>query len=465
MQWSLADLAAATRGEILAAETAPGVDGTLRLGRVSIDSRRVLPGDLFVPLVAERDGHAFLQDAVNAGAGAYLVEAGHTDAAARPRSVPAIGVADTAAALLDLGRAARSRLTGPVVGITGSVGKTSTKDMAAATVGAARRVVASEGSFNNELGVPLTLANAPEDSEVALVEMGARGPGHLVLLCDVARPTIGVVTSVAAAHTEMFGSLEAVAAAKAELVAALPASGRAILNADDPRVAAMARLSSAPVLRYSGGSGAPDLAADVVATGVVVDDDLRARFVLRSPWGSALVHLGVRGSHQVGNALAASAIALLCDVPVDAVAEALGSAALSPWRMQLERAPGGAAVLNDAYNANPTSMAASLRALATLPAARRVAVLGEMAELGPSSGAAHRAIAGLAESLGVAVVAVGTSAYGWPPVAGVEEAVAAVGTLGPHDAVLVKGSRVAGLERVAEALLSQAPIREAPHER
>jgi UDP-N-acetylmuramoyl-tripeptide--D-alanyl-D-alanine ligase len=420
-----------------------GDEGTVVDG-VAIDSRAIRGGELFVPIVAERDGHDFLPQAVAAGAAAVLTHA------AVPDGVTAIAVADTSAALLDVGRLARKGLGTMVVGVTGSVGKTSTKDLLAACLARRWRTAASERSFNNELGVPLTLANAPDGTQAVVVEMGARGRGHVALLCDVARPTIGIVTAVVHAHTEMFGSIEEVAVAKGELVEALPAAGTAVLNADDERVVAMAARTQARVLRYSA-AGAPG--ADVVAESLALDDDLRGRFTLRSPYGAADVVLGARGEHQVANALAAASAALSCGVAVDEVVSALGGAALSPWRMELHRTRAGAVVLNDAYNANPASMAAALRSLAAVPARRRLAVLGTMAELGERSDAEHQAIRGLADELGIEVLAFETAAYGPPTVDGVEGAVAALGGLGDGDAVLVKGSRVAGLERVAAALL------------
>ena len=411
---------------------------------VAIDSRQVVGGELFVPIVAERDGHDFIPAAVERGAALVLSQR------RVPEGVASIAVADTAAALLDVGRLARRQLGSLVVGITGSVGKTSTKDLAASALARAHRTAASERSFNNELGVPLTLANAPDGTEATVVEMGARGRGHVALLCDVARPTVGVVTAVVHAHTEMFGSIEEVAAAKAELVESLPSAGTAVLNADDPRVDAMAARTPASVLRYS---LRPDRGADLVADGLVLDEELRARFTLRSPWGSADVQLAVRGEHQAANALAAAGAALACGVPLPAVATGLGDAVLSPWRMDLQRTASGAIVLNDSYNANPASMAAALRSLAAIPARRRIAVLGLMAELGDRHEAEHAAVAALADDLGVDVVAYETDAYGLPTVSGLDGALATIGVLDDGDAVLVKGSRVAGLERLADALL------------
>lgn len=442
----------------------PGRDAT-GLSSVSIDSRALAPGALFVAIRADRDGHDWIAAAVAAGAGGVLADEAWARSPERdrfhPPAVPLIVVADTSQALLDLGRAARDRLAAAVVGITGSVGKTSTKDLTAAALGTALRTAASERSFNNELGVPLTLSNAPADTAAAVIEMGARGSGHIRELCRVARPQVGVVTAVVAAHTEAFGDLEAVAAAKAELVEALPAAGTAILNGDDPRVRAMAGRTSARVLTYSiGGAGVGR--ADLVAERIEVDTELRARFVARTPWGSQTVRLAVHGAHQVGNALAALAVAGTVGVPVTLAAEALAHTSISPWRMELGRTVAGAVLLNDAYNANPASMKAALEALATLPARRRVAVLGPMAELGARSAAEHAAVADLARRMGVEVLAVGTDAYGAPAVAGIDAAVATLGSLGPSDAVLVKASRVAGLERLAARLVSgEGPARAA----
>ena len=283
------------------------------------------------------------------------------------------------------------------------------------------------------------------------------------MLCDIARPTVGVVTTVEMVHTEMFGGLEDVAAAKGELIEALPADGAAVLNADNPLVAAMADRTTARVLRFAGG-GAADLelragaTPDLWAEQVTLDAELRPVFRMHSPWGAVDVHLGVRGGHNVGNALAAAAAALVVGVPLAAVAEGLARVDPSPWRMDLQVSPVGVRVLNDAYNAGPASMAAALRSLDALDAAHPVAVLGVMAELGAGAADAHRRVADLAEDLGIRVIAVAAPDYGPAAdhVAGIDEALdalAADGPLGPDHAVLVKGSRVAGLERLAALLL------------
>jgi UDP-N-acetylmuramoyl-tripeptide--D-alanyl-D-alanine ligase len=415
----------------------------------AIDSRAVRGGELFVPVVGERDGHDFIPDALEAGAAAYLTQRPPFGGVEGPGST-AIAVENTAAALSTLASAARDRLGtsgGHVIGVTGSVGKTSVKDMLAAVLSTRWRTSASVRSFNNELGVPLTVLNAPTDTEALVVEMGARGAGHIKALCGIVRPTVGVVTLVAAVHTETFGTVDDVARAKGELVEALPAGGVAVLNADDPRVAAMASLAAGRTVTFGA-------AGDVRAEGVTLDDELRPRFRLVSPWGACDVELGVRGLHMVDNALAAAAAGLVCDVPVESVGGGLASARLSPWRMDLVQLPSGALVLNDAYNANPTSMAAALRALAAVPARRRVAVLGLMAEIGAASDDEHRAVGLLAQELGLEVVSVGVPAYGGTVVTGADPlgAIEALGPLGEGDVVLLKGSRVAGLERLAEAL-------------
>ena len=408
----------------------------------AIDSRLVVPGQLFVAIVAERDGHEFAGAALDHGAAAVLSSRHDIDAPTR------IVVPDTQAALLDLGRLARTHVPDCVVGVTGSVGKTTVKDLAAAALGAGLRTHANERSFNNELGVPLTLAGAPDAVEAVVVEMGARGRGHIALLCSVARPTVAVVTVVALAHAEMFGTIESVAAAKGELVEALPSDGAAVLNADDALVAAMAGRTTARVVRY----GVETPGVDITAERVALDEALHVSFLLRSPWGDAEVRLGVRGLHQVGNALAAAGAALVAGVAVDRVAIGLGAAQPSPWRMALTTTTTGALVLNDAYNANPTSMVAALDALRALPATRRIAVLGVMAELGPDGDLEHQRIAAYADELGIEVLAVNAPDYARTTVPDIEAALAALGPIGDGDAVLVKGSRVAGLEQLAVAL-------------
>jgi UDP-N-acetylmuramoyl-tripeptide--D-alanyl-D-alanine ligase len=443
MRLSTDELAAATDGEV--------IGDVVEVEGASIDTRGDVAGRLFVPIVAARDGHDFIDTAVATGAAAYLTS--RDDRSGRP----AVRVDDTLDALLDLGRLARRHLGDRVVGITGSVGKTSTKDLLAAVLGTTWRTTANKASFNNEMGVPLTLLDAPDGTEAVITEMGARGVGHIAMLCDIASPTVGIVTAIEGAHLEQFGSLEQVAVAKGELVEALPHTGTAVLNADQDLVASLASRTRAQVVRY----GVHARSADVVAEGVTLDDELRARFTLRSAWGSTPVRLAVRGRHQVGNALAAASAGLALGVSIERVGEALAGASLSPMRMDLRRRADGLLVLDDSYNANPASTSAALHAMAELPVRRRVAVLGVMAELGADEAAGHERVARLAESLGVDVIAVGSDAYGGPGVERVADVAAArerLGELGlgDGDAVLVKGSRVAGLERVAQWLRTGA---------
>lgn len=404
----------------------------------SIDSRTIRRGQLYAPIVAERDGHAFIPAALEAGGSAYLT-------AQEPVGGTAIRVRDTAAALLSLGALARARVGG-AIGVTGSVGKTTTKDLLASCLAATCRIAASERSFNNELGLPLTLLGAPEGARWVVLEMGVRRVGDIQRLAEVASPDVGIVTSVAEAHLEHLGDLDGVARAKRELVAALPASGLAVLNLDDSRVRKMASLSAPPVLGYSVGGD-----AEVRAEDVTLDQDLRARFRLSSPWGRTEVRLGMHGVQHVANALAAAAVALWCGVPVDTVAAALAASKGSPWRMEVHRVPGGPVVIVDCFNAIPASAEAAVRSLAALPGGRKLALLGVMAELGDRSGAEHRRIALVAERLGIEVVGYETGLYGGAHVTGVEDAVALLRTLGPGEAALVKGSRVARLEDVVDA--------------
>ena len=435
MRLDTAEIAALTGGDVVGA--------VVEIEGATIDSRAVPPGSLFVPVVAERDGHAFIAAAVEAGAGAYLTEAPPRDGVA----APAVRVADTSAALTALGAHVRGRIP-TVVGVTGSVGKTSVKDLAAAALSVRHRTAASYRSFNNDLGVPLTLFNASDDTEVAVVEMGARGSGHIARLCDVVRPDIAVVTAVAHAHTELFGTIEDVAQAKAELVRALGDEGAAVLNEGDERVRAMARHTNADVVTYGIDRG------DVRVTDLTLDGHLRPRFRLVTPQGTISLQLAVHGRHNAENAAAAIAVALLAGSSLDDAAVGLSRVQMSPFRMALHVTERGAVVVNDAYNANPASVRAALRALADLDAERRVAVLGVMAELGDIAESEHRGVAALAAELGIRVIAVDAPLYGVETVPDIDAAVDHLGPLGAGDAVLVKGSRVAGLERLADRLLA-----------
>jgi UDP-N-acetylmuramoyl-tripeptide--D-alanyl-D-alanine ligase len=428
---------------IRASDAAVGIGGRLvgpdvEFEGASFDSRTTAAGQLFVPIVAERNGHEFIGAARERGAVAHLT----SEPDPYRRDGTAIEVADTARSLLALAAWARQRLDARVVGVTGSVGKTSAKDLMAAACGAGRRTTANERSFNNEQGLPVTILNAPDDTEVLILEMGMRGFGHITQLCEIARPDIGVVTVVGRAHTEFVGGIDGVARAKGELVEALPASGTAVLNADDARVAAMRSRTGADVLTYGS-------AGDIRVRDVELDAMARARFGVDTPWGSGTVRLAVPGAHMVTNAAAAIAVAGVVGVELDAALVALSTATVSGMRMEVTTAPSGATIVNDAYNANPTSMLAALDALAAMDARRRVAVLGLMGEIDDPE-PAHREIARRATGLGIELVVVGTGLYGVEPQ---DDPVGSLGSVGPGDVILVKASRAAGLERVVADLL------------
>ena len=424
-------MAAATGGRLVGPDVE--IDG------VSFDSRSVQPGQLFVPLVADRDGHEFIAAALERGAAAYL-----TSQPAGAGRAAAIEVPDTLRALMALAAAQRQQFDGPVIGVTGSVGKTSTKDLAWAALAASTPTWANERSFNNEQGLPTTVLNMPDGTEVLMLEMGMRGFGEIAELCVIARPTIGVVTRVAEAHSDRVGGIDGVARAKAELIEALPTEGVAILNADDPRVRAMSSVAVGRVLLF--GEAAD---ADVRVGDVRLDDLARASFHLETPWGGCDVALGISGRHMANNAAAALACVGAVGGDLAAGAAALNTVGLTAMRMDVQRTAAGALILNDSYNANPTSMRAALDALADLAAGRRVAVLGVMAEI-TDSAAEHRAIAIYAAERDIALLAYGTDLYGVAPV---DDPVGELGSLASGDAVLVKASRVVGLERIAAALL------------
>jgi UDP-N-acetylmuramoyl-tripeptide--D-alanyl-D-alanine ligase len=460
--------------ELTLGEIADIVDGTLHAadpttrvtGTVEFDSRAVTPGGLFLALPGERaDGHDFVEAAVSAGAVAGLVT--------QSVDSPSIVVHDGFTALAALASEVLRRLPDiTVIGVTGSSGKTSTKDLLAQVLSQLGPTVAPPGSFNNELGHPYTVLRATSDTRFLVLETSARGIGHIRYLTEIAPPDIGVVLNVGTAHVGEFGSREAIAQAKGELVEALRADGVAVLNADDPLVAAMASRTVARVVRVGMSSD-----ADVRADDVTVDELGCAAFDLRTAAGTAPVRLQLVGRHHVSNALAAAAVALECGMTPPAVADALGAAtATSRWRMEVTRRRDGVVLINDAYNANPESMRAALEALVAVaagnPRARTFAVLGEMAELGALATSAHEELGRLAVQLGVArLVAVGEAARqiergavlegsGTGKASWVADADAAISLLRselrPGDVVLVKASRAASLERVALAIADDA---------
>jgi len=431
-----ADVAKATNG-ILVGQNA-------HLSGVSFDSRSVRPGQLFVPIVAERDGHDFVLAALAAGAGAYLTTG-------KTFGRTSITVPDTLAALLQLGAWGRNKLDAQlanrVIGVTGSVGKTSTKDFIAAALGSVLRVTANERSFNNDQGLPVTILNAGDDVQALVLEMGMRGFDEISRLCAVARPNIGVVTRVAPAHTERVGGIDGVARAKSELVQALDASGFAVLNADDERVAAMQSLTEATVISYG---VAPS--ATVRMTHCVLDERACASITVESPWGKASWKMNVPGEHMAHNAVGAIAVAGVLGLDLQRAAVAIEAAVLSEMRMQHKVARSGALIIDDSYNANPASLAAALHALSATKASRRIAVLGIMAELSEPE-QDHLQISRLVAQLGIELIAVGTDMYGVQSRTR-EEAAAALSAVENSAAILIKGSRVAQLEKLVSLLIN-----------
>ncbi|MEU7277701.1 UDP-N-acetylmuramoyl-tripeptide--D-alanyl-D-alanine ligase [Streptomyces sp. NPDC045431] len=464
---SLAEIA-----EIVGGQTHDIPDPAIQVtGPVVRDSREIEPGSLFVAFVGERvDGHDYAPQALEAGAVAVL--------ATRPVGVPAIVVDDVQTALGALARAVVRRLGTPVVALTGSAGKTSTKDLIAQVLQRKGPTVWTPGSLNNEIGLPLTALRATRDTEHLVLEMGARGIGHIRYLTELTPPTIGLVLNVGSAHIGEFGGREQIAQAKGELVEALPPAdegGVAVLNADDPLVRAMESRTRARVTLFGEAEN-----AHVRAENVRLMENGRPSFKLHTPTGCSDVTLRLYGEHHVSNALAAAAVAHELGMSVDEIATALSEAgSLSRWRMEVTERPDGVTIVNDAYNANPESMRAALRALAAMGKAaqakggRTWAVLGQMAELGDESLAEHDAVGRLAVRLNVGkLVAVGGREASWLQLGAynegswgeesvhVSDAQAAIdllrSELRPGDVVLVKASRSVGLERVALALLENA---------
>ncbi|MDO5067501.1 MAG: UDP-N-acetylmuramoyl-tripeptide--D-alanyl-D-alanine ligase [Propionibacteriaceae bacterium] len=439
---------------------------------VVLDNRHATPGSLFVAIPGERvDGHDFAPEAVSAGAAAVLGT--HLTRAEVPHLLVEESVAGLSGLARGIVREARER--GMLsLGITGSSGKTSTKDLLAQVLEAEGETVAPVGSQNNEIGVPLTACRVGDATRFLVSEMGARGVGHIEWLTSLVGLDVGVVLNVGAAHVGEFGGVDQTARAKAEIISGLAADGWAVLNADNPACRDMASLTSAR-LAWFGEGGLPDGQMQVLARDVVCNESSQAGFTLVARRGEvveqATVQLQVIGRHQVSNALAAAAAALAVGMDITTVAERLSMAQpRSSWRMELLRLSEDRLVLNDAYNANPESMAAALRTASELaevqrqrhPGARLIAVLGDMLELGPMTTAHHTATGQLAADLEVdELLAVGQHAPIVVAAAVEAGASARVATrdeaarlrLGPGDVLLVKGSRGIGLEKVASAVV------------
>ena len=431
---SLAELQRLALGELRVRSGAETVTG------VEIDSRRVSEGDLFVAVGS--GGASYVSDALERGAAAALLPA------------------DEHAALAALGRFARERLEARVVAITGSVGKTTTKDIAAALCKPHRETIAAEASYNNELGVPLTLCRADRDTEIVIAELGMRGLGQIAELCNIARPDIGVITSIGPAHLELVGSLEDVARCKAELLSQLPETGVAIVPAAEERLAGHMRTCEARTITVGPGGSVELVRSDEAQDKTNVQVNIEGVTVELT--------FNFRGRHNVENALMGIAVYSALDLPLSEIGAGAGRVAMSPLRSEEIALEGGGLLLNDSYNANPMSMAAALAHLSERAGSRRrVAVLGEMAELGAGAEVYHLEIGELLAReridllIGIGELAVqyrdGLSQAGGAAVVELvettDDAIAALAeNLEPGDCVLVKASRAVGLEVVAEAV-------------
>ena len=451
---SAAEAARLAGGAVVQGDPAAPVRGA------AIDSRDLEPGMLFVALRGEHtDGHRFVADAFRAGAAAALV----ADDVAAPAGAVLIRMDDTLRGLQRLGRALRDRRPLRVVAITGSVGKTSTKEMAALVLAERFETARSPENWNTEIGIPLVLANLPEPAAVAVLEFAMRGPGQIRELVEIARPEIGVVTVIGESHMDFFETREQLAAAKGELLEGLPAGGVAVLNADDPLAMGLARRGPARVMTFGFGG------ADVTAREIRVRPGEGSAFVLRVGRAEAPVALAVPGRHTIRNALAAAAVGAALDVPVSDIARGLGRARAMAKRLEVLRL-GGAVVINDVYNSSPRSMEAAFDVMDEFAGRPRIAVLGDMRELGALTAEAHRQVGRDAARRGVDVlIAFGPLAVDLAGAAGEAglprvlhtvdpgEALAALRReLRPGAVVLVKGSRALEMERIVDGLGREA---------
>lgn len=436
---------------ITASDVARAVNGVLRgddveAEGISFDSREMTTGQAFVAIVGERDGHEFLADAQSRGAVFALVQRG--------RSLPGfscVEVDDTIAALGQLGAMCRSRLIATVdhrvIAITGSAGKTSTKNLIRAVLdNGYRHVHAASQSLNNDIGVPITIVNAPTDCDALVLEMGMRGFGEIERLCEIGKPVIGVITNVGDAHAERVGGIGGVARAKGELIESLPENGIAVLNADDERVRAMSARTWAKVMTYGSALG-----ADVRWSPRQTLSDGRVETLFEFDGESATATPSLPGEHMSANAAAAIAVGVATGMTLEQCVNAIGTETHETGRLVWRQGVSGSKILDDSYNANSTSMIAALLVLSRAEGSRRIAILGEMKEVDQPLDS-HRHIVEVAQELGIDVVAVGTDLYGVETI-NIEDVVGRL-NLGDGDVVLVKGSRAAAMERVVAQLVA-----------
>jgi len=455
--FTVQEILGATGGELRAGNRWLTVEG------VAIDSRDVKKGDLFVAIPGSRvDGHDFVSEAFGRGARAALVSRWPVGTVGEGEEA-VIQVENTVSALGDLARVQRDRYDIHVVGVTGSVGKTTTKEMVAGVLARRYRTLKTEGNYNTEIGLPLTLFRLKPEHEAAVLEMAMRGKGQIRVLCGIARPTLGVITRIGETHLELLKTRDNIAAAKAELLESLPVHGVAVLNGDDPMVRKVAGRAPGRVIFYG-----TDLRAEVRAKEIQVREDGSSTFTLITPGGDARVVLPVPGHHNVLNALAAAGVGIALGIPVQDIVEGLAGFASAGMRTEIVRQD-GLVIINDTYNASPTSTRAALHTLSLMGRTRRkVAVLGDMLELGSYTEEGHRLVGETVVRSGVdllvvvgelgAIIGERARAVGLPDdkvvfCAHTEEAVRVVPVLvKDRDVVLVKGSRGMRMERVVQAL-------------
>jgi UDP-N-acetylmuramoyl-tripeptide--D-alanyl-D-alanine ligase len=458
--FTIEDVVRGTRGALLGGDLGIAVSG------ISIDSRSLSVGEAFFAIRGDRvDGHAFLRDAVGRGAACLVIHSVPDDL---PPGVPVVLVDETTKALGRLGAWHRQRFTIPVVAVTGSNGKTTTKEMLAALLAALGPVLKPESSFNNQWGLPLTVLRLTGLHRAAALELGTNRPGEIAALAEIARPTVAVVTTVSTAHTEFLGSLDNVQREKSALVRAIPADGAVVLNGDDPRVLAMSAVSAARVWTFSV-LGSARVTADIRAVGEITETLEGVSFTLETPAGRRAVRLRFAGRHNVTNALAAAAAGVALALPLERIVEGLEAARPAKGRCVWRRA-GALHILDDTYNANPASVRAALDTLGvSAGGARKVVVLGDMLELGSIAESAHRDMGRAVAASGAAeFVALGRASRSAVEAArevGLQESRHAetfedtvahlLKRLAPGDAVLVKGSRGMRMERVVDALIAR----------